>query len=226
MAVLHLSEQELARLASELHAALPSLDVDEQKIARAVHRLLAEGEPVPESRIAHTAGVASDRVALALETSPGFVQRDERGDVVGFWGLTVQELSPHRLEVAGRQLWAWCALDALFLPFVLGRTAHIESVCARTGESLRAVVGPDRVEEVSPPGAVISLLRPEGPFSQDDTLSFCHHVLFFTSTEAGEQWIGDRQDHFLLTLEQGFELERRVWEAKYAAALTPARATS
>lgn len=219
MPVQHLSEEELAQLATELLDALPAFDADEERIAFAVHRLLAEGDPVPERSIAEATGLAPERITRALDGWPGFVFRDERGDITGFFGLTREELSPHRLEVAARQLWAWCSVDTLFLPVVLGQEARIESVCATTGERVSAVVGPDGVREVSPPVAVTSYLRLDGPFGDDVIVSACHHVLFFSSEEAGEQWIGDREDHFLLTLEQGFELGRRVWKAKYAAAL-------
>jgi hypothetical protein len=84
---------------------------------------------------------------------------------------------------------------------------------------MTAVVGPDGVEKLSPSSAVISFLRPDGPFSHDVILSFCHHVLFFGSEEAGERWIGEHKDAFLLTLEQGFKLGRLVWQGKFGAVL-------
>ncbi len=219
MPVQHLSEEELAQLATEWVDALPAFDADEERIAFAVHRLLAEGDPVPERRIAEATGLAPERISRALDGWPGFVFRDERGDITGFFGLTREKLSPHRVEVGGRPLWAWCSVDTLFIPVVLGKQTRIESVCATTGEPVRAVVGPDGVRDVSPAGAVTSFLRPDGPLGRDVIRSFCHHVFFFSSEEAGEQWISDRDDHFLVTLEQGFELGRRVWEAKYATAL-------
>src|SRR5262249_53172026 len=105
------------------------------------------------------------------------------------------------------------------------RTARIESVDATTGERVRAVVGPHGVEEATD-GAVISFLRPEGAFNQDVIANFCHHVLFFASEKAGERWIGDRDDALLLTLGQGLELGRRVWETKLAAVLAAERAAA
>lgn len=219
MPVQYPSEEELDQLATEWVEALPPFDPEEETIALAVHRLLAEGDPVPERRISEATGLAPERITGALDRWPGFVFRDERGDITGFFGLTREALSPHRLEVAGRPLWAWCSVDTLFLPVVLGQEARIESVCATTGEPVTAVVGPDGVREVSPTGAVTSFLHPDGPVGHDVIASFCHHVFFFASEEAGEQWISDRNDLFLITLEQGFELGRRVWEAKYAAAL-------
>lgn len=217
MPVHHLTDAELIPLADELRAGLPVLDPDEQRIAVALYRLLAEGTPVAEPRVAEAVALAPERVAATLRGWPG-IFRDERGEIVGFWGLAQQEFPPHQLHVDGRRLWGWCAWDTLFLPIVLGRTARIESVDAITGEPVRAVVGPHGVEEASD-RALISFVRTNGAFDQDVIANFCHHVLFFASTKAAARWIGDRDDAFLLTLAQGFELGRRVWEAKFAAAL-------
>ena len=224
MPVQHLTNAELTQLADELRAGLPVLDPDEQRIAVALYRLLAKGTPVAEPRLAEAVALPPERVAATLGGWPG-IFRDERGEIIGFWGLAQQEFPPHQFHVDGRRLWGWCSWDTLFLPIVLGRTARIESVDATTGEPVRAVVGPHGVEEASD-GAVISFLRLDGAFDQDVIASFCHHVLFFASDKAGERWIGDREDAFLLTLEQGFELGRRVWETKFAAALAAERAAA
>jgi hypothetical protein len=93
MAVQHLTDAELTRLAEELRAAVPPLNEDEQRIAVAVYRLLAEGEPVVETRIPAASGIAADKVARTLARWPG-VYRDDHGDIVGFWRLTQQEF-PH-----------------------------------------------------------------------------------------------------------------------------------
>ncbi len=185
MPVQHLTNAELTKLADELRAAVPVLDPDEQRIAVAIYRLLADGAPVTDTRLAEAVALPHEQVARTLGEWPG-IYRDEQGDIIGFWGLAQQEFPPHEFHVDGRRLWGWCSWDTLFLPIVLGRTARIESVDATTGEPVRAVVGPRGVEEVSD-GAVISFLRPDGAFDQDVIASFCHHVLFFASDEAGER---------------------------------------
>ena len=48
MPVQHLTNAELTQLADELRAGIPVLDPDEQRIAVALYRLLAEGTPVAE----------------------------------------------------------------------------------------------------------------------------------------------------------------------------------
>jgi hypothetical protein len=85
------------------------------------------------------------------------------------------------------------------------------------------VVTPEGVAEVSPAGAVISFLRPEREFDQDVILSFCHHVLFFSSEEVGTAWAADRPHAFHLSIEQGFELGRLVVASQFGAALDGAR---
>ena len=201
---------------------MPPLNEREQEVAVSIYRLLSEGAPVAEERVAELTGVPVEEVATMLSEWPG-VYRNGRREIVGFWGLAQAEFPPHALDVGGERLWAWCAWDSLFLPVVLGKTARVESVCAQTGEQIRLLVAPDGLKEIEPAGAVISFLQPDRPFDHDVILSFCHHILFFTSEEAGEQWIGDRDDAFLLSLEQGFELGRRVWEAKFGAALASER---
>jgi len=223
MSVTHLSDPELTQLAGELRAALPQLEPEEQSIAVALYRLLAQGTPVTEKRLANAAEVASETVAHALDSWPG-VYRNDGGDVIGFWGLTIGEMPPHAFHVAGSRLWTWCAWDSLFIPVLLDKTARVDSICATTGKPVTATVGPNGVEQVSPAGAVISFLRPAGKFDHDVILSFCHHVLFFSSAEAGEQWIANRTDAFLLSLEQGFELGRHIVQQGYADALGLERA--
>ncbi|MEO8744043.1 MAG: organomercurial lyase [Candidatus Dormiibacterota bacterium] len=106
----------------------------------------------------------------------------------------------------------------MFIPVIVGRTARVESVCSATGQRIVLTVEPGRVVDVSPPGAVISFLRPQERFDSDVILNFCHHVLFFGSQEAGEEWIRERKGAMLLSLEQGFDLGAKVVDEKFAAA--------
>src|SRR5262249_26047294 len=62
MAVIHLSERELAELADALHAAVPALDERGQRLAVSLYRLLALGEPVSEARLAERTAIPSDEV--------------------------------------------------------------------------------------------------------------------------------------------------------------------
>ncbi len=86
------------------------------------------------------------------------VQVDQRGNVVGA-ALTALE-TPHRIEVGGKELYAWCALDTLFIPGLLGETAEVESKCPVSGETVRLTVTPEGVQEICPTDAVLSVVLP------------------------------------------------------------------
>jgi alkylmercury lyase len=191
-------------VAEALSESMAGLDDDERRLALAIYRLLAEGEPVRPEQIAERAGLDQAVVDEALDEWPG-VFRDREGRVVGFWGLSQPEM-PHRFDVNGVRLHAWCAWDTLFLPALIGKTARVSSQCPVTGETISLTVAPDGVEALSPEGTVVSMLMPADDFDADVIQSFCHHVHFFATREAGEQWVAGREGAFLLTVPEAFRL--------------------
>jgi alkylmercury lyase len=200
----------LESLATAVANAAPDFDEEQQRIAIEVYRRLAEATPAPATDVAERAGVPVDRVERVLSSWPG-VFKDSDGRVIGFWGLTVNRLSPtHRLEVEGRELFAWCAWDTLFLPDILGVSASVESACPTTRETISLVVSPEGVVEASHPGAVVSFLLPDRDFDIDVIQSFCHFVHLFASEGAGRAWTAEHPGTFLLSLEEAFELGRLV----------------
>ena len=86
--------------------------------------LLARGKPAVPEEIAAASGKSQGEVRAALERFPS-AEWDEQGRIVGL-GLTLR-LTPHRLQFEGRTLFAWCALDALLFPILLGRPVSIKS---------------------------------------------------------------------------------------------------
>lgn len=197
----------LDSLATAVAMAVPDFD---ERVAFAVYRRLAEGSPAPAAGVAERGGVRTQRVEQLLTSWPG-VFFDKEKNVIGFWGLTITKLSPtHSLVVDGQILYAWCAWDTLFLPGILDATARVESVCPTTGQTISLLVSPDGVLETSHPEAVVSFLTPEQHFDADVIQSFCHFVHFFTSPAAGEAWTAEHPGTFLLSLEDAFELGRRV----------------
>jgi alkylmercury lyase len=212
-------QDRLEALASAVANAAPDLDEEQQRIALAVYLRLAEGSPAPATEVAERVGLTAERVEELLAAWPG-VFRDEGGSVIGFWGLAISRLSPmHRLQVDGRELFAWCAWDTLFLPGILAATAHVESACPTTGETISLVVSPESVVEASHPGAVVSFLLPERDFDADVIQSFCHFVHFFASSEAGEAWTAEHPGTFVLSLEEAFELGRLVNGLNFSSVL-------
>ena len=70
------------------------------------------------------------------------MQFDETGNVVGAALTTLP--TPHRVSFGGSfgdsfggDLFAWCALDTLFIPGLLDQTADVESTCPVSNSPIR-----------------------------------------------------------------------------------------
>ena len=120
------SFEQVTELARAFAASAPKIDGAEQ-IAISLYHLLAAGSPVAIDRLAEAAGTGIDDTARTLSAWPG-VYFDDRGAVIGFWGLAVEPM-PHRLNVDGRTLYTWCAWDGLFIPEILGVSANFCTQC-------------------------------------------------------------------------------------------------
>ncbi len=183
-------------------------------------RELAQGHPIPKERVdrivADTGIGQEDAYRLLGEVA----ERDAGGNVFGTMGLSLND-TPHRFYVNGTRMSAWCAQDTLFLPTVLDRTASVESKSPVSGEKVRLTVSPQGVEEVDPPGAVISVViaDPDNPnMGSVEAIwgTFCHHTFFFASREEAERWAAGREDIEILSVEEAHELVRPV-SSRYLA---------
>ena len=132
--------------------------------------------------IARSGAISPDEFAskLGIETSQAHdifaglartgVQSDEQGNIVGV-ALTSRP-TPHRVQLvgetggeiggarSGKELYAWCSLDTLFIPGLLGEDAEISSTCPVSGDPIRLRVTPAGVQNFSPPDAVVSIVLP------------------------------------------------------------------
>lgn len=147
-------------------------------------RLLTKGEPVPLTVLAGATGRPLTEVRRALAGSRD-VEYDEHGRITGN-GITLNPTA-HRFEIDGRTVYTWCALDTLIFPGMLGITARVESACHATGVPIRLTAHPDKVTDLQPAAAVVSIITPT------DTMairtSFCDQVHFFASPDAARDWL-------------------------------------
>ena len=169
--------------------------------------LLARGKPASPEEIAAASGKSPEEVRAALDRFPS-AEWDEQGRVVGL-GLTLQ-LTPHRLELEGHTLFAWCALDTLLFPVLLGRPASVESPCRGTGSPVHIEVTPAGIEAVEPPSAVVSIVAAR------DLANFrrvsCNNTHFFSSPEAASRWLEKHPEATILSVEDAFRLGRLIAE--------------
>jgi len=168
----------------------------------ALLRLLLEGRPVTATQVAAAAGLPEDKVRDALSVE--WLERDGEGRVVGA-GLTLVQ-TPHCFRVDGRQLYAWCALDTLTFPSLLGVTAEVESPCHATGTPVRLTVTPDGVTSAEPTTAVVSVV----PLDRAPNIrtAFCDHVHFFRSGEDAREWLATHAGGMVIPIEDASALGR------------------
>ena len=208
----------LDHVAKAVIDAFPKLSAAEQHAALALYRLLAKGRSVTAEQLSAASAVPVPAVHDMLAKWHG-VQRNGDGAVTAFWGLTLSK-TKHRFRVDGQDLHTWCAWDTLFLPPLLGAMGEVESACPGSGEAIRLRVGPRGVEAVHPETAVLSFVTPtEADVERNLIETFCCHVHFFASPEAGKQWVGDHRGAFLLSLTDAWQIGTRKNAAQYSVAL-------
>jgi hypothetical protein len=199
-----------------LTAATPGLDEDGQRLAAAVLRLLAAGEPVPIAAAAAAAAMPVSQAELLLRSWPAVFWNDD-GRVTGFWGLALAKMA-HRIRHAGVGLYAWCAWDPLFLAYVIG-DLHVATADPVSGEAITYHICPDgAMTGASHPGSVLSFLRPGRPWDDDVMTTFCHYVLHFTGPASAERWTAARPGTFVFSLGDAAELARRHAARAFGAA--------
>jgi alkylmercury lyase len=190
-----------------------------RQVAVRLYRLLVNGEPVPIARLASSLNLPSESVTRVLARYPTFY--DGQGAVIGFGGLTVAEMPPHRLRVEGRTLYTWCAWDSLFIPGIIGRAAEVTSRDPITRSPISLTVAPDGVKRVEPESTVVSFLTPNGPSDGNVIANFCRFVHFFNSQETGAAWTARHPRTFLVSIGDAFALGRLKNARDFGEALVP-----
>ncbi len=219
-----LGEENREALARKFINAFPGMDAGDQRLALALYRLLAEGRAASPANLASALNRPVEDLEHTLDQWPA-VFYDDKGCIVGFWGLSVRE-TKHRLEVNGSIVYAWCAWDTLWLPRLLSTRVMVTSRCAQTEGPVRLTVSSERVESVEPASIVVSFLELDKRSPRGNVVtSFCHFVHFFRDREEGERWTERHPRTFLLTLDEAFDIGRRVNAVRYRDVLQPMRVT-
>lgn len=176
-------------------------------------QLLARGAPVTTSELAATTGHTTEDVHHALAQLPD-AEYDEHGHLLGY-GLT-QRRTPHRFTVGDQQLYTWCALDTLIFPALLARPATVESPCHATETPIRVQIEPDRIVNLTPKQAVVSLVTPEQCTSVRS--DFCNQVHFFASPEAAQHWLAAHPGATVFPVAEAFALGHQLIRGHLATA--------
>jgi len=189
-----------------------------------VVRGLAQGRPLTRRRLERMVaalGAAPDQAERFLRR---VAERDADDNIVGALGLSLKR-HPHRFIVDGIPMTTWCAQDTLFLPAMLRKVAAVESESPLSGEKISLRVDPEGVREVAPAGTVMSMVVVDPDTAElgsaaDIMMTFCRNIHFFAAAAEVPRWAAGRDDIVTLSLDEGYQLGRRLWPEAYAYAET------
>lgn len=103
----------------------------------AFRQLLRSQQPVPVATLADQVGESQELIEAQLREldRQGLARRNQRGDVIGAVGLSV-EPSRHELFIRDRKFWTWCAYDAVGIVAALGASGRVLSKSPLTGATI------------------------------------------------------------------------------------------
>ncbi|MGH9508386.1 MAG: organomercurial lyase [Terriglobales bacterium] len=201
-------------------------------MAATLMRMLAEGQPVSPQVAATRLRIGSEDAAYLFRKfqSMGMAELTRAGDLAGM----VLSLNPtrHKFRLNGRTLYAWCAIDTLFLAPILQREAEVESTCPVTGAAIRLLVTPTEVQKLDPADVFLSLVAPGvtagivaecGPGLSGPEGAFCTDVHFLASRDAAQQWSARRSGSLVLPVDEAFDVAYEIWARPFLASLPQSR---
>ena len=147
-------------------------------------RLYADGRPLPVSDLAAACGLTELQVETALVAlvEVGAATRGEDGALVAAGGLSVVPTA-HRLRLAGRDFFTWCAFDAVGIPAALGVNAVALTTCGHCRAHLEVT---SDAGEPRGGGTLVGWL-PAGPCDDVQT-DFCPAANLFCGSQHLATW--------------------------------------
>lgn len=199
-------ETETDRIVDEWIAFKDGIDAGTYAVGRFAFDAIALGERPTLEDAARSLGRAEDDVRKAADRLQGWglLTRDEAdGRVTGAFGLTV-EPTEYRLDLNGRRLHAWCALDAVGIPAALEADAVVEAPVRGSDEAIRLRIEAGRL--VDDGGLDVTIALPDVRLEADVRREVCPEIAFHPTSDVPRH---PRVAH--LALDQALAAGRRMW---------------
>jgi len=203
--------QQFAELSAFLkgNGLFPASSRLSQTILLHLYRLLVKGQPVDVGFLAQTLALETSTVQSTLkQVPPSHIIYNEAGSVSAYRGLDLNK-SRHRIIVNDKTLYAWCAFDCLFLPGLLECKVEVFSTCPGTGREFRFQLDCEGNTDLAPDTLFVSFVKPDvRDYEEDLRQTFCCHVNFFASQEAGLAWLDKIPGCVLMPIDGAIELAK------------------
>lgn len=151
----------------------------EHRLTCLAFEAIVAGRPLSLADAQAALGVTPEDVREFIEhmARQGRLTLDERGEaIVAAGGLSLIP-SRHRLLLNGRQLYTWCALDAVGIPAGLRANARVESRCTACGAPIWLEIEAGELRSASYPDLFLSLVAPDLSHSLRDGV--CAEIGFY-----------------------------------------------
>jgi len=169
-------------------------------------QLLSKGDHISRDRLAEAWDMPIEQVNAIFEQASalGTLQLDDSGNMVG----TAISLVPssHKFQIDGKNLYAWCAYDAIYAPGMIGSDAVVESVDPLTNESIQIKVSPNGITESEPEGVVTTVVGMDADARGGAESPRCNQMHFFASEENARKWAADHPGVLIMTIGQLFDV--------------------
>ncbi|MBL4752706.1 MAG: hypothetical protein JKY52_03770 [Flavobacteriales bacterium] len=147
-----------------------------------VQKQLLQGKPIDIETVAEILGASVEDTAQIVGQ---FGETDQQEKVVAFAGVSIIP-TPHSFKVHGKQLYTWCAADALIFPGFLDVTAEIASKDPINGEPITLTVEGKKIKAIEPENALVSWVTDQD--INDIRATMCNRIHFFVSENTANEW--------------------------------------
>lgn len=174
--------------------------------------LLRRGGTVKMREAVATSPSGPDSAKVTLDKLVASGMAEVQGeDLVGIDGLSIRP-TQHRMELDGRELYTWCAADAVGIPAALEEDAQVTTVCPHCQSDITV-----SVRQGVPEGDKDIVLWLATSGCSHVMSQFCAEVNFFCSSDHLEHWRSahDAGGGRVLSLDETAELGRQ-WSAYLA----------
>ncbi|MCX5205510.1 organomercurial lyase [Streptomyces sp. NBC_00237] len=174
--------------------------------AKVVAGLLEHG-PLTPQEAARLLGWPADQVLDRFHAMNFGLETDPDGRITGA-GVSLNDRHPHTMELHGRRLFGWCAMDVLMFPVVFKeRASTVTSRCPTTREPISLTVTPDGTRDVSPSTAAVTLAPATGA---DIREVFCNRVNFYGTAQLAEQVAAQDPDLAVCSVDTAWTVGKRL----------------
>ncbi len=112
-----------------------------------------------------------------------------------------------------------CALDTFLLALLTGQPVYVTRTCPATGRRIHLTVTEQGIQEVDPPGVVLSLRLPHTETTASNVqATICAYGHFFADRDVASTWPDLHPEAVVLSVEEAFQVACAISDAARNAA--------